>query len=416
MPLNQLGTLYGSENYGADAAYYYLFCLSCAEPFASARENLRLVLTKNRRRYEEIKSMPGNPGSNEDPTSRIKDIKRFVVSFLGAIDYVLSNSSTLAPVKSQQNQQTQPTSTFDKIDSQRLQTMCQECLQQFNSCMFYVPKNEDEADEEETNELLATVSSRLPSSLNDELIFKLTLVVLMTIEQLKPKKNSTSPSKSQLSVYFTFVAFALVFFSHIVNHTIMRLEEALLEAHKSRMLEKVRVDDEEDDEDENDKVEESEDKKEREKKSKKKSSSKKKNLRLIYGHRRRKHNSDSDTNDDESDSDSFDENEDDESKVFNEFDEAEEEESESDEDRRAGSSKRRRRNVAKFIERENLSETEMMSQESSSHSSSDTSSNESDSDSSHSVSSSSSSSDRGKTRNKEISKKQTNEKSPKTGN
>lgn len=56
MPLNQLGTLYGSENYGCDAAYYYLYCLSCSEPFLSARENLKLVFSKNRKRYEEIKS------------------------------------------------------------------------------------------------------------------------------------------------------------------------------------------------------------------------------------------------------------------------------------------------------------------------------------------------------------------------
>ena len=36
MPLNQLGTLYGSENYGCDAAYYYLYCLCCSDPFLSA--------------------------------------------------------------------------------------------------------------------------------------------------------------------------------------------------------------------------------------------------------------------------------------------------------------------------------------------------------------------------------------------
>ncbi len=54
MPLNQLGTLYGSENYGCDAAYYYLYCLSCTEPFLNARENLRILFVKNRNRYEEI--------------------------------------------------------------------------------------------------------------------------------------------------------------------------------------------------------------------------------------------------------------------------------------------------------------------------------------------------------------------------
>jgi protein SMG5 len=49
MPLNQLGTLYGSENYGCDAAYYYLYCLCCSDPFLSASENLRLLFAKNRK-------------------------------------------------------------------------------------------------------------------------------------------------------------------------------------------------------------------------------------------------------------------------------------------------------------------------------------------------------------------------------
>ena len=48
MPLNQLGTLYGSENYGCDATYYYMYCLCCNDPFLSAAENLRLLFSKNR--------------------------------------------------------------------------------------------------------------------------------------------------------------------------------------------------------------------------------------------------------------------------------------------------------------------------------------------------------------------------------
>jgi hypothetical protein len=51
MPLNQLGTLYGSENYGCDAAYYYLYCLCCSDPFLSASENLRLLFAKNRKNF-----------------------------------------------------------------------------------------------------------------------------------------------------------------------------------------------------------------------------------------------------------------------------------------------------------------------------------------------------------------------------
>lgn len=79
MPLNQLGTLYASENYGCDAAYYYLYCLSCTEPFASTPENLRLVLSKNRRRYQEIKGQSFlNADSDDLDELRTKEIKRLV--------------------------------------------------------------------------------------------------------------------------------------------------------------------------------------------------------------------------------------------------------------------------------------------------------------------------------------------------
>ena len=111
---------------------------------------------------------------------------------------------------------------------------------------------------------------------------------------------------------------------------------------------------------------------------------------MIYGYRRRKHNSDSDTNDEEESSDD--------SKVFNEGldDDSNEDDSDgkSDEEKEERSHEkqlpRRRMNVAKFLERENLSETEMRDL---SNSSTDTSS-ESESDDSSSSSSSSSSSNK----------------------
>ena len=128
---------------------------------------------------------------------RTKEIKKFLVLFLYIIDLIFSQSI--------------------QIDNQHMQEMCQLCLQEFNACMFYTNLNNSE---------------RL-SYLSDELVFKLTLIILMTIENLKNNKRShlglsTSNAKTASSIYFTSVAFALVFFSHIVNHTIIRLQESLL--------------------------------------------------------------------------------------------------------------------------------------------------------------------------------------------
>lgn len=148
------------------------------------------------------------------------------MNFLSTIDYVLCNSALL-------NSKHQ--STFEKINNQQLQEMCQLCLQQFNSCMFY------------PNEPDGMLKKQQLTHLSDELVFKLTLLIIMTIEQLKMKKfpSSNQPqnqaNKPQLNVYFTFVAFALVFFSHIVNHTIIRLQEALMAKHKNKMMEKIKL-------------------------------------------------------------------------------------------------------------------------------------------------------------------------------
>lgn len=131
MPLNQLGTLYGSDNYGCDAAYYYLYSLSCTDPFVGARENLKLLFAKNRKRYDEIRAKSFLDKSKlsdyELDELRTKEIKKFLVLFLHVIDAILSQTLIFSSTNSQPQQ----------IDNQQLQELCQVCLQQFNSCMFY---------------------------------------------------------------------------------------------------------------------------------------------------------------------------------------------------------------------------------------------------------------------------------------
>jgi len=72
------------------------------------------------------------------------------------------------------------------------------------------------------------------SYLSDEVVFKLTMMILMTIEQLKARRSTLTGNKT--NIYFTTVAFALVFFSHIVNHAILRLQEALLNLNKKAQV------------------------------------------------------------------------------------------------------------------------------------------------------------------------------------
>jgi len=179
--------------------------------------------------------------------------------------------------------------------------------------MFYTTNlnNDNEVDSDNLDS-----ENKSLSLLSDELVFKLTLIILMTIENLKSSKRlnlglNTSNSKMATSIYFTSVAFALVFFSHIVNHTIIRLQESLLSMNRKNKP-SLSMKKGEDDQDELDLEKTKEVSNANEKdvnvsnNSKQDDSSKekpsKKRLRLIYGQRRRKHNSDSDTNDeDESD-------------------------------------------------------------------------------------------------------------------
>lgn len=333
MPLNQLGTLFGSVNYGCDAAYYYLYSLSCTDPFLGARENLKLLFSKNRKRYSEIKSKHFIDRSKladyDLEELKTKEIKKFLVIFLNIIDMILSQ--TLIFNSGINNQ----------IDNHQLQELCQICLQQFNSCLFYLRNDQNE------------------SYLSDDLVFKLVLLILMSIEQLKSKKlNSTVNT----NIYFTSVAFALVFFSHIVNHTIIRFQESLFSLDKrNKPVISLEGEMEEENCDEDGKesscvVD----------KGLVKDKTQKKKLRLIYGHRRRKHNSDSDTNDSLSDEDAEssevteEPNDDDEGTIVQSSDSGSRSlRNRRENNRRNVLMKKRRVNVAKFLERENLSETEI---------------------------------------------------------
>ncbi|XP_043199324.1 protein SMG5-like [Amphibalanus amphitrite] len=76
-PHNQLGTLAGSATHGLQAAYHYLRCMTCDEPFDGGQVNLRKLLEKNHNRRVELEMEHGN---SEVPARR-----RLIISFLDVI-------------------------------------------------------------------------------------------------------------------------------------------------------------------------------------------------------------------------------------------------------------------------------------------------------------------------------------------
>ncbi len=353
-PLNQIGTLVGSENYGCDAAYYYLYCLNCTEPFSSARENLKFLFAKNKTRYEKlianIKKMPDRSKMDDEQLAllRLKEIKRFLVLYLYLIDCILF-----------QNQ---------SINNHQIQELCQLCLQEFNSCMFYtksiIPNNNKEINDETAEKVY---------HLSDELVFKLTLIILMAIEQLKAKKLHQTNSSN---IYFICVAFAILFFSHILNRTIIRLQDSLSNVNNKneRLLSVEDMNEEDNNPKESDTIiDNRNDSKSRSSSSSSNTSSssssnrssgsdksgraKLNKVKLLYGLRRRKHNSDSDSNEDEEDENDYTRSENDDDTVVQSQSSGSDRKSRRRNENKKMTSKKK--SVAKFLDRDNLSETEL---------------------------------------------------------
>ncbi len=302
MPLNQLGTLASGQHYGCVSVYYYLCCLSCAHPFHGAKENLKLLFLKNRKRYEEIKKLKNfdQSGNYQLKDLHSKEIKRFLVLFLHIIDLFLCSSLS-------SNDTTGPNTT---TNTSYVQELCQMCLQDFNSCMFFKQDQSRKGRRENSNEKLQF----LPT----DLVFKLTLVVLMTIERMKKYRhhsrsheNKAASSKQENTLLFTAIAFAFVMFSHIVNHTIIRFQYEILNLQKPLRLslgsydwttcvffddtirQKFQFEGMQADEEAHDSEDSDEDDNNSE--SELATDDKRKKIRLIYGHRRRQRNSDSES-------------------------------------------------------------------------------------------------------------------------
>lgn len=269
MPLNQLGTLYSSQNYGCDSAFYYIYCLSCIHSFSGSKENLKLLFIKNRKRYEDLKHKKYDNVDKEEIDDlrelNAKRVKKFFVTFLYLIDLFLSDIIETSKVPANIN---------------NLQELCQICLQDFNTCLYF-------------NDELKNSNEKLAFLPND-LVFKILLIILMTVERLKRHKNfnSQKTSASRNTILFTAIAFAFLMFSHILNHAIIRFEKDILNLTQNQektqekhdeCFQQTTVSQDSDSE-----VELSEDEK-------------MKKIHLLFSRRRRRRNSDSDTESDDSD-------------------------------------------------------------------------------------------------------------------
>lgn len=98
--------------------------------------------------------------------------------------------------------------------------------------------------------------------LSDELIFKLLSISMMAVDRIQRTRSRTVKRKSLLfsilleyfqqsisePILFAGIAFAVALFSHIVNHTIIRLQNAFYALHDARVKTNENDDNEQDEE------------------------------------------------------------------------------------------------------------------------------------------------------------------------
>jgi hypothetical protein len=89
------------------------------------------------------------------------------------------------------------------------------------------------------------------SILSDELVFKLLSISMMIVERIQRTRSRTVKRKFSFirplrimlfffcsfleTIFFAGIAFAVALFSHVVNHTIIRLQNAFYQLHDARV-------------------------------------------------------------------------------------------------------------------------------------------------------------------------------------
>lgn len=188
IPHNQLGSLVMQHNYSLDAAYHYMRCLSCLQPFDGSEGNLIRLLDKNINLFEEMKEAI-------DPTDAIANIKRLIVRFLFLIDGWF----------------------FDK-NIPNVNQVCHQTLIDLQNCLGY-PKPLSSVSDDSGNENSNKSELLTPQYLRPDIIFKMCVMCLLCITKLDEKK---SPKLSAI------VAFTLAIYSQLVKEVIQHVQESVL--------------------------------------------------------------------------------------------------------------------------------------------------------------------------------------------
>lgn len=206
MPHNQLGTLSGTCSYGLDAAYHYMRCLTCRQPFEGAEGNLQRLLEKNTQWLEEHCNSQNDQVDDTISIHHAEHIHRLVARFLLLIDIWFFGKTSL-------------------IESHQV---CHQMLLDLQHCLTYTkpfPSGDDcqmkggQLDLEQLSIFQGSeeIQDR-PEYLREDLIFKMIVMSLLCIMKLQ-----TSGSQQVSAV----VAFTLAMFSQLVQQVIHHIQDSV---------------------------------------------------------------------------------------------------------------------------------------------------------------------------------------------
>ncbi|XP_033231117.1 protein SMG5 [Belonocnema kinseyi] len=185
MPHNQLGTMAGNKNFGLDGVYHYMRCILCTEPFDGAEGNLKRTVT-----------LHSFSGKEKCPTQECI-------------------AKLLSLLQLWECEDTNP----DRINQE-----CQALLNVIETCLTLersFPSNKkplEDVDDIETYLQSCKIEDNI--YLNDDMIFKIMSICLMTISKLRNKDSCDVQG---------VIAFTLAVLSQLVHSTILRIQESLID-------------------------------------------------------------------------------------------------------------------------------------------------------------------------------------------
>lgn len=189
MPHNQLGTIAGNKNYGLDAAYHYMRCILCSEPFEGAEGNLKRAIVTH------------SVCTDEKYLTHVCVSRLF--SLLQLWEYDVPNSDRI-------NQ-----------ECQDLLTSIENCLSTEQSEPNDMNTNTNTNENESNIEIyLQNCKNEQTNFLTDDMIFKIVAICLMSISRLKSKESSEVQG---------VVAITLAILSQLIQFTITRLQESFID-------------------------------------------------------------------------------------------------------------------------------------------------------------------------------------------